>query len=58
MVSARKAGTSNHKDKTDDPVRDQRVAAIRSLDDASSRIRLMTPELSNDLTEPVAWLTE
>jgi Double-GTPase 1 len=43
---------------TDDPDRNDRVAAIRSLDDASSRIRLMTPELSNDLTEPITWLTE
>jgi hypothetical protein len=43
---------------TDDQDRNDRVAAIRSLDDASDRIRLMTPELSNDLTEPITWLTE
>jgi hypothetical protein len=43
---------------TDDPDRNERVAAIRSLDDASDRICLMTPELSKDLTEPIAWLTE
>lgn len=43
---------------TDDADRNERVNEIRSLDDASERIRLMTPELSRDLTEPIAWLTE
>ncbi|QQO19093.1 hypothetical protein JJB98_03780 [Bradyrhizobium diazoefficiens] len=41
-----------------DADRNERVAMVRALDDASERIRLMTPELSRDLTEPVAWLTE
>jgi hypothetical protein len=40
-----------------DPERDERVAEIRALDDASERICLFTPELSRDLTEPIAWLT-
>jgi hypothetical protein len=43
---------------TDDHDRNERVAAIRLLDDAASRIRLMNPEMSTDLTEPIAWLTE
>jgi len=43
---------------TDDEARNEKVAAIRLLDDASSRIRLTTPEPSHDLTEPIAWLTE
>lgn len=43
---------------TDDEARNDKVAEIRALDDASQRIRLMTPELSNDLAEPIAWLTE
>jgi hypothetical protein len=43
---------------SDDETRNDKVAEIRALDDASQRIRLMTPELSNDLTEPIAWLTE
>lgn len=43
---------------TDDADRNERVAEIRALDDASERIRLMMPELSRDLTEPIAWLTE
>jgi len=43
---------------TDDEARNDSVAEIRALDDASERIHLMTPELSNDLTEPIAWLTE
>lgn len=43
---------------TDDADRNERVAEIRALDDASERIRLMTPELSRDLTEPISWLTE
>lgn len=43
---------------TDDADRNERVAEIRALDDASERIRLITPELSRDLTEPIVWLTE
>jgi hypothetical protein len=43
---------------TDDAARNDRVAEIRALDDASERIRLMKPDLSNDLTEPIAWLTK
>jgi hypothetical protein len=43
--------------KTDDEDRNKRVAGIRALEDASDRIRLMAPELSKDLTEPIAWLT-
>lgn len=42
----------------DDKARNDKVAEIRALDDASQRIRLMTPELSNDLTAPIAWLTK
>lgn len=38
--------------------RRERVAAIREIDEPSSRIRLLSPDLSTDLTEPVAWLTE
>jgi hypothetical protein len=43
---------------TDDEARNDKVAEIRALDDASQRIRLTTPELSKDLTEPIAWLTD
>ena len=43
---------------TDDEARKDKVAEIRALDDALQRIRLMMPELSNDLTEPIAWLAE
>lgn len=42
----------------DDEERNEKVAEIRALDDASERIRLFKPELSRDLTEPIAWLTE
>jgi len=41
----------------DDEERNEKVAEIRALDDASERIRLFTPEFSRDLTEPIAWLT-
>jgi hypothetical protein len=41
----------------DDPERDEKVAEIRAMDDASDRIRLFTPELARDLTEPISWLT-
>jgi Double-GTPase 1 len=51
-------GDFEREGKNDDPERNARVAAIRALDDVSSRIRLMKPELSNDLTEPIVWLTE
>ncbi len=44
--------------KTDNEDRNKRVAGIRALEDASDRIRLLAPELSRDLTEPIAWLTE
>ena len=42
----------------DDPDRQAKVAAIREIEDASSRIRLLSPGLSTDLTEPIVWLTE
>jgi len=38
--------------------RDAKVAEIRAVSDAANRIRLLTPELSTDLTEPIAWLTQ
>ena len=51
-------GDFERDEETDDEDRNERVAEIRALEDASDRIRLMVPELSKDLTEPIAWLTE
>jgi hypothetical protein len=51
-------GDFERDEETDDVDRNERVAEIRALEDASDRIRLMVPELSKDLTEPIAWLTE
>jgi len=34
------------------------VAAIREIENPASRIRLLSPDLSADLTEPIAWLIE
>lgn len=41
-----------------DPDLKSRVDAIRRIEDASSRIRLLSPSPVADLTEPIAWLTE
>lgn len=41
-----------------DADRDAKVAEIRAVSDAADRIRLLTPELSTDLTAPIAWLTQ
>jgi GTPase SAR1 family protein len=35
-----------------------KVAAIRSIEEASTRIRLLSPSLTTHLTGPIAWLTE
>jgi hypothetical protein len=50
-------GSFESEEVKDDEERNEKVAVIRALDDASDRIKLMTPELSKDLTEPIAWLT-
>jgi hypothetical protein len=41
-----------------DPDLRAKVDAIRGIEEASTRIRLLSPLLSTDLTEPIAWLTE
>jgi GTPase SAR1 family protein len=41
-----------------DPALKAKVDAIREVEEASARIRLLSPSLSTDLTEPIAWLTE
>lgn len=41
-----------------DPDLKAKVDAIREIPEASTRIRLFSPLLSSDLTEPIAWLTE
>ena len=41
-----------------DPDLKAKVDAIREIEEASSRIRLLSPSPSSDLTEPIAWLTE
>jgi len=41
-----------------DPDLKAKVDAIREIEEPSSRIRLLSPLLSTDLTEPIAWLTE
>ena len=51
-------GDYEREDGPDDPDRRVKVTAIREIEDASSRIRLFSPHLSTDLTEPIAWLTE
>jgi hypothetical protein len=43
---------------SDDEARNDKVAEIRALDNASQRIRLITSGLSNDFTEPIAWPME
>ncbi|MCK1306566.1 MULTISPECIES: hypothetical protein [unclassified Bradyrhizobium] len=51
-------GDFEREGKLDDEARNERVAAIRKLEDASSRITLISSEPSHDLTEPIAWLTK
>jgi hypothetical protein len=51
-------GDYEREGEADDPDRQAKVAAIREIEDPSSRIRLLLPDLSTDLTEPIAWLTE
>lgn len=51
-------GDYEREGEADDPDHQARVAAIREIEDASSRIRLLSPGLSTDLTEPIAWVTE
>jgi len=41
-----------------DPDLKAKVDAIQKIEEASARIRLLSPSLSTDLTEPIAWLTE
>jgi hypothetical protein len=40
------------------PQRQAKIDAVRAVPEASSRIKLYTPALTHDLTEPLAWLME
>jgi Double-GTPase 1 len=51
-------GDYEREGEADDPDRQAKAAAIREIEDASSRIRLLLPDLSTDLTKPIAWLIE